>query len=135
MTRALIKNGYVITVDHRRSVYPGGFVLIDGSKIEAVGSSAELPRGAFDRTIDAHGMAVIPGLINAHQHFYYHLFKGLGHGLLLEDWFPHLVCRLLLETERAEVRIGRDAAAGVVSQRRRWSRSACYCVGNVTNAG
>src|SRR5215813_3814040 len=91
MTRVLIKNGYVITVDHRRSVHPGGFVLINGTKIECVGSSAELPTGAVDRTIDARGMAVIPGLINAHQHFYYHLFKGLGHGLLLEDWFPQLV--------------------------------------------
>jgi 5-methylthioadenosine/S-adenosylhomocysteine deaminase len=95
MTRTLIKNGYVITVDHRRNVYPDGFVLINGSKIESVGSSPELPAGAFDRTIDAHGMAVIPGLINAHQHFYYHLFKGLGHGLLLEDWFPHLVFPVL----------------------------------------
>jgi 5-methylthioadenosine/S-adenosylhomocysteine deaminase len=93
MTRTLIKNGYVITVDHRRNVYPGGFVLINGSKIESVGSSAE--GGAVDRTIDAHGMVVIPGLINAHQHFYYHLFKGLGHGLLLEDWFPHLVFPVL----------------------------------------
>src|ERR1051326_2751472 len=40
-------------------------------------------------------MIVIPGLINVHQHFYYHLFKGLGHGLLLEDWFPHLVFPVL----------------------------------------
>jgi 5-methylthioadenosine/S-adenosylhomocysteine deaminase len=95
MTRVLIKNGYVITVDHRRSVHPGGFVLINGTKIECVGSSAELPTGAVDRTIDARGMAVIPGLINAHQHFYYHLFKGLGHGLLLEDWFPQLVFPVL----------------------------------------
>ena len=29
------------------------------------------------------------------RHFYYHLFKGLGHGLLLEDWFPHLVFPVL----------------------------------------
>jgi 5-methylthioadenosine/S-adenosylhomocysteine deaminase len=76
-------------------VHPGGFVLINGTKIECVGSSAELPTGAVDRTIDARGMAVIPGLINAHQHFYYHLFKGLGHGLLLEDWFPQLVFPVL----------------------------------------
>ena len=71
MTRVLIKDGYVITVDHCRSVHPGGFVLIDGSKIERVGGSAELPTEAVERTIDARGMAVIPGLINAHQHFYY----------------------------------------------------------------
>jgi 5-methylthioadenosine/S-adenosylhomocysteine deaminase len=95
MARVLIRDGYVITVDHRRSVHPGGFVLINGSKIERVGGSAELPTEAVERTIDARGMAVIPGLINAHQHFYYHLFKGMGHGLLLEDWFPKLVFPVL----------------------------------------
>jgi 5-methylthioadenosine/S-adenosylhomocysteine deaminase len=91
----LIKNGYVVTVDRQRSVHPGGFVLINGNIIESVGDRARVPKGAVDRTIDASGMVVIPGLINAHQHYYYHLFKGLGHGLLLEDWFPHLVFPVL----------------------------------------
>ncbi|HEY1365352.1 MAG TPA: amidohydrolase family protein [Xanthobacteraceae bacterium] len=95
MGRVLIKNGYVVTVDRRRNVYPGGFVLLDGNRIESVGDAAELPKQPVDRTIDARGMIVIPGLINVHQHFYYHLFKGLGHGLLLEDWFPHLVFPVL----------------------------------------
>jgi 5-methylthioadenosine/S-adenosylhomocysteine deaminase len=45
--------------------------------------------------LDAKGMIVIPGLINAHQHFYYHLFKGLANGLLIEDWFPALVFPVL----------------------------------------
>jgi 5-methylthioadenosine/S-adenosylhomocysteine deaminase len=87
MGRVLIKNGYVVTVDPQRRVYPDGFVLINGNKIEAVGNSAQMPTRDVARTIDASGMIVIPGLINAHQHFYYHLFKGLGHGHLLEDWF------------------------------------------------
>src|SRR5712692_3038870 len=95
MSGVLIKDGYVVTVDRQRSVHPGGFVLINGSKIESVGGPAQGPKQAVDRTIDARGMVVIPGLINAHQHFYYHLFKGLGHGLLLEDWFPHLVFPVL----------------------------------------
>jgi 5-methylthioadenosine/S-adenosylhomocysteine deaminase len=95
MPRVLIKNGYVVTVDGARNVHPGGFVLINGSKIESVGPPEELPRELPDRTVDASGMIVIPGLINGHQHFYYHLFKGLGHGLLLEDWFPRLVFPVL----------------------------------------
>src|SRR4051794_1637627 len=91
MSKILIKNGYVVTVDRQRTVFPDGFVLINGNKIESVGGADQVPKQGFDRTIDARGMIVIPGLINAHQHFYYHLFKGLGHGLLLEDWFPNLV--------------------------------------------
>src|SRR5215468_4527941 len=95
MGRVLIKNGYVVTVDDARNVYPGGFVLINGTKIETVGRADQVTPEPVDRTVDASGMIVIPGLINGHQHFYYHLFKGLGHGLLLEDWFPHLVFPVL----------------------------------------
>src|SRR3954451_5980404 len=95
MSKILIKNGYVVTVDRQRTVFPDGFVLIDANKIQSVGRSAQQPTTAVDRTIDARGMIVLPGLINAHQHFYYHLFKGLGHGLLLEDWFPNLVFPVL----------------------------------------
>lgn len=95
MPRILIKNGYVVTVDHARNVYPDGFVLIGGDKIEDVGTATQCSNPDVDRVIDAQGMIVIPGLINTHQHFYYHLFKGLGHGLLLEDWFPHLVFPVL----------------------------------------
>ena len=80
MSQVLIKNGYVITVDPQRRIYPDGFVLINGNKIESIGSSAQMPTGDMAHTLDASGMVVIPGLINAHQHFYYHLFKGLGPG-------------------------------------------------------
>ena len=108
MSRVLIRNGYVATVDGSRKVYPGGFVLIDGTKIASVGGMEELPGGPFERTIDATGMIVVPGLINAHQHFYYHLFKGLGHGLLLEDWFPQLVFPVLPHLTPEDVRNPHD---------------------------
>jgi 5-methylthioadenosine/S-adenosylhomocysteine deaminase len=92
MSRVLIRNGYVVTMNAHRDVFPGGFVAIDGNKIESVGGPDRCPDATrYDRSIDAAGMIVIPGLINVHQHFYYHLLKGLGHGLLLEDWFPQLV--------------------------------------------
>ncbi len=94
MTLTLIKKGFVITMNARRDVFPGGFVVIEGTRIARVGAGRDVPDGAFDRVIDAEGMIVVPGLINAHQHFYYHLFKGLANGLLLEDWFPQLVARV-----------------------------------------
>jgi 5-methylthioadenosine/S-adenosylhomocysteine deaminase len=95
MRELLILGGCVVTVDDDRNVYPDGFVLTKGTRIEAVGPSVQAPTGFAGRTIDARGMIVLPGLINVHQHFYYHLFKGLGHGLLLEDWFPNLVFPVL----------------------------------------
>jgi 5-methylthioadenosine/S-adenosylhomocysteine deaminase len=87
MPKTLLKSGYVVTVDGGRSVHPGGFVAIDGSKITAVGPAAAAPDpGQFDNVIDAAGCIVMPGLINGHQHHWYTLFKGLADGYLLEDW-------------------------------------------------
>ncbi len=40
MSRLLINNGYVVTVDAKRNVFPGGFVAVDGGSIAAVGPSA-----------------------------------------------------------------------------------------------
>lgn len=94
MTRTLIKNGYVVTVNANRDVLRDGSVVVNGSFIECVAPAQTPPDGEFDDVIDAKGMIVIPGLINAHQHFYYHLFKGVANGLLIEDWFPNVVHRV-----------------------------------------
>ena len=94
--RFVIKGGYVVTMNSSREVFPGGYVATAGQRIEAVGPLAEWEgRPTEGEVIDARGMIVIPGLINAHQHFYYHLFKGLANGLLIEDWFPALVFPVL----------------------------------------
>ncbi len=87
MSRTLIKNAHVVTVDQTRQVFPGGFVSIDGSRIAGVGPAAQTPTAeGFDEVIDAHGGVVLPGLINMHQHHWYTLFKGLADGMILEDW-------------------------------------------------
>jgi 5-methylthioadenosine/S-adenosylhomocysteine deaminase len=95
MSKTLISGGYVVTVDRERKVYPEGFLLVDGREIKSLGPIGEEPKDFSGKRIDARGMIVLPGLINLHQHFYYHLLKGLGHGLLLEDWFPNLVFPVL----------------------------------------
>jgi cytosine/adenosine deaminase-related metal-dependent hydrolase len=87
MPRILIKNGYVVTVDSQRNVFPGGYVATDGQNISAVGPTEKAPvASGFDEVIDATGCIVLPGLINMHQHHWYTLFKGLADGYLLEDW-------------------------------------------------
>ncbi len=87
MSRILIRNGHVVTVNRRREVFPGGFVAVADARVDAVGPAEKTPSPAgFDETVDAGGCVVMPGLINLHQHHWYTLFKGLADGYLLEDW-------------------------------------------------
>ena len=106
MSRTLIANGYIVTVDAGRNVFPGGFVAIDGKRISAVGPTAQSPsRDHFDEVIDAAGAIVVPGLINMHQHHWYTLFKGLADGMLLEDWVTDFLLPLSLRLDANAMRV------------------------------
>src|SRR3954465_15849920 len=89
---ALIKNGYGVTMKGGRGVFGGGFVTVgNNGRINGVGAAKDCPKGPLDETVDAAGMMVLPGVINLHQHHWYNLFKGLGAGLLLEQWVADLL--------------------------------------------
>jgi imidazolonepropionase-like amidohydrolase len=60
----LIRNGTVLTVT--RGTLEGTDVLVENGKIAAVGKGLSAPEG-YD-TIDATGMFVMPGIIDAHSH-------------------------------------------------------------------
>ncbi|MXX65270.1 MAG: dihydropyrimidinase [Acidimicrobiia bacterium] len=64
MKSVLIKNGSVVTATETMSAD----VLVRGSKVEAIVSSAETLGLSADRVIDAAGMMVIPGGIDVHTH-------------------------------------------------------------------
>ncbi len=60
----LIKNGKVLTMTDK--IYEKGDVLIDGKKIVEVGENLQAPSDA--QVIDAQGMWVMPGIVDAHCH-------------------------------------------------------------------
>jgi 5-methylthioadenosine/S-adenosylhomocysteine deaminase len=87
--KLLIAGGDVHTVDAQDTVHPGGWVLVDGSRIGGTGPAGSEPDA--DERIDASGCVVVPGLVNTHQHPWYCLFKGLGSGMRLEQWIQNLL--------------------------------------------
>jgi imidazolonepropionase-like amidohydrolase len=62
----LIKNATIMTASH--GVIEGGSILVRDGKIAAVGKNGEVRAGANAMVIDATGMYVTPGIIDAHSH-------------------------------------------------------------------
>ena len=70
-------NTTVITQNERREVIDNGGIAIEGGKIAAVGTSAEIARDWPQlQTVDAAGRAVMPGLVNAHTHVLLLVLRG-----------------------------------------------------------
>lgn len=96
MTTLLVKNIDVLaTMDAARREIPDGAIFVEDNVIQRVGTTAELtadPTLHPDRTIDARGTVVIPGLINTHHHLYQTLTRtiGTGEGKILFDWLKFL---------------------------------------------
>ncbi len=111
MARTLVRNGYVVTVDPQRHVFPGGYLAVEGSRITAVGPESDAPPpDGFDDVLDARGCIVLPGLINMHQHHWYTLFKGLADGYLLEDWVSDFLLPLSNQLTAEAMRISSHVA-------------------------
>jgi putative selenium metabolism protein SsnA len=77
----LIHSGTLLPMSDPLSVIADGAVLIDGARIAAVGTTAQLEKKhgmAITRRIDAGGKAILPGNICAHTHFYGAFARGMA---------------------------------------------------------
>lgn len=68
---------YLFTMDAQRRIIRGGSMLIEGNRIARVGTAADLADANADRVIDARGRVVTPGFVNAHDHLYPQVMRGL----------------------------------------------------------
>ena len=75
MSSLLITNGHLVTLDDDERFIENGSIYIENDHIVEIGSFRAGTRAA-DRTIDARGNLVMPGLINAHHHLYSTFARG-----------------------------------------------------------
>ena len=75
MSSLLISNGQLVTLDEDNRFIENGKVYIEGNKIVEVGDFSG-DKYVPDKTIDAGGNLVMPGLINAHHHLYSTFARG-----------------------------------------------------------
>lgn len=75
----LLGNGRLITRDNDNLFIENGCVAMDGAVITSVGPTAEiLAKYPCAEFLDAKGGLIMPGLINAHMHFYSEFSRGMA---------------------------------------------------------
>jgi cytosine/adenosine deaminase-related metal-dependent hydrolase len=85
--RTLLQNGCVITVDKALGNFRRADVLIEGTKIAAVGPDL----GVSDaEIIDASNMIVMPGFIDTHRHLWEGILRNIGVDYPLEGEVSYL---------------------------------------------
>lgn len=74
----LVRNGYVVSMDQKRRIFPNGSIAVEGRNIMAVGPDQEIAAGYVSRwTLDARGGVVHPGFIDAHNHVVHGTCRGI----------------------------------------------------------
>jgi len=100
MARILIRNGTVVTMDDRLGDLAAGDVLIEGDRITEVGVGLVAPDATV---IDATGMIVMPGLVNAHIHTWEITLRGIGADWIgSRDYFGNIHGNLAQRFEAAD---------------------------------
>lgn len=111
----LLTDGLIVTMDDQRRLIDQGAVAVTGDRIAAVGEATDLQGYKADRTVDCSGKAVIPGLIDCHNHLFQSLGRGLGEGMSLWTWLHEFMWRysaaITPEQARAAVTLGAIEAA------------------------
>ena len=67
MTRTLIKNGFVVSMDPKIGDLPRADLLVENDRITEIGPDLDVTDAQL---IDADGCIVMPGLIDTHRHIW-----------------------------------------------------------------
>jgi len=106
VTTILIAGGYLITMDkERRRIY--GDILIQDSRIQKIAPEITEPA---DKTIDASGMLVLPGLVQSHIHLCQSLFRGQADDVPLLEWLDRITA---LESHHTDETLYVSARLGI----------------------
>jgi len=79
--RILIQNGCVLTLDKKIGNFHKADVLIEGTKISAIGPNLS---AADAEVIDAADMIVMPGFVDTHRHVWEGILRNIGTDVTLE---------------------------------------------------
>lgn len=93
MKSILLKNASWVVKDSEEYICNGS-IVVENNKIKKIGAAEEINRQYEDKcniVKDCSGCMVTPGLINAHNHVYEIIQRGLGKDLTMEDWLRYVI--------------------------------------------
>ena len=102
MKKTLIQGGLVVTMDSSLGDLPRGDVLIEDGRIAAVGTGLSATGASV---IDANGMIVAPGLINAHMHTWQTGLRGVAANWTILEYFKKMHAGLATLFAPEDIRI------------------------------
>jgi len=111
----VIKNGMVLTMDPKLTLYEKADVVVSGSKIIDISPHTKYKA---KKEIDASGKLVMPGLINTHTHAAMTLLRGLADDMPLDIWWQKFIFPIeqkLLDPEFIRVGVGLAAVEMIKS--------------------
>jgi len=93
MTTTLVVNAAIVTVNGADDVIDPGWILIEDNFIDSLGPGqpGAAVIGRAENSIDCSGMAVMPGMVNAHTHLFQAFFRGLADDKPLLEWLKDCI--------------------------------------------
>ncbi|MBA7596307.1 putative aminohydrolase SsnA [subsurface metagenome] len=104
MSKIILINGTVITLDHENRIIENGAVLIEEDRITKIGISSDLLakyKQDVIEIIDAEGGLILPGFINAHSHTYSAFAQGMPLEKKLPDNFLEILQKIWWKVDLA----------------------------------
>jgi len=77
MERYILQGATILSFDPQMPVYDGYAILVEDGRIKEIAPKESFSALEIER-LDMDGKVILPGLINAHHHFYSTLVRGLG---------------------------------------------------------
>lgn len=100
----IVKNTTLVTMDRDIRILEDHALVVQGSKIAAIGPSAAILAAYHSPTVlDGRDRFVFPGFINTHTHLFQNALKGLGRDKTLLDWLDSSVRKALHEIRQVDV--------------------------------
>ncbi|RZL93835.1 MAG: cytosine deaminase, partial [Variovorax sp.] len=104
MSRLLIKNANILSMDPAVGDFDDADILIENERIVAVGPNLE---AGDAEVVDGRGRIVMPGFVNAHIHTWEYQLRGIGADWVSSrDYHANMHKRLALHYETRDVYLG-----------------------------